>query len=88
MSSQEPAEIRMQISSINAVYKQSPISFMTPDPPVHKMPEIEQSYVILSLTPLVNEISCNGASVIMKKDDIRRLDLMVGDTVTLKIAKS
>jgi hypothetical protein len=88
MSNQESAEIRMQISSINACCKQPSVSFMMPNPPIPKMPEIEPDYVGLNLIPLVDELHHHGASAIIRKDDIKRLNLMVGDTVTLKITKS
>lgn len=88
MSNQESAEIKLQISSIGAVYKQMmSASFMTTSPPVPRMPELEPGYVSLNPMPLVEELSHQGASVIIRKDDVRRLDLMVGDTVTLKITK-
>lgn len=63
------------------------MSFMAPNLPMPRMPEIDADYVNLNLMPLVDEISHNGGSVIMRKDDVRRLNLMVGDTVTLKVIK-
>jgi hypothetical protein len=79
--------MKAQINTIGAVYKQPSVSFMTPNPPMPKMPEMEPDYVSRNLTPLADEISHNGSHVIIRKDDVKRLNLMVGDTVTLKIAK-
>jgi len=42
MSGQESSEIKAQVSSINAIYKQPQVRFMTPGPPVPIMPEMEQ----------------------------------------------
>jgi hypothetical protein len=90
MSGQESAEIKAQVSSINAIYKQPQVSFMTPSPPAPMMPEIKQDYVTPSLMPPADEIRHHNApfAVIIRKEDARRLDLMVGDTITIKITKS
>lgn len=59
-----------------------------PNPPMPKMPEIEPDYVGLNLVPLVDELRHHDASAIIRKDDVKRLSLMVEDTVTLKTIKS
>ncbi|NWG37671.1 hypothetical protein [Nitrososphaera sp.] len=93
MSSQDSAEIKVQINSISVVYKPqhltSSFNYMSPNPPVPKPPEIDPSHVHLHVVPLVDELrDCVGGSILIRKDDVRRLNLMVGDTVTLKITKS
>jgi hypothetical protein len=67
MSKQESAEIKIQINSIGAVYKQQSVSFMTPNPPIPKMPEMEPDHVSLNLTPLVDEIGHNGGSITVER---------------------
>jgi len=45
--------------------------------------------VTLNLMPLADEIRHNVPfAIIIRKEDARRLDLMVGDTITIKITKS
>lgn len=89
MSNQESAEIKMQVNSIGAVYKQPKVSFMTTGPQRPIVPEIDPDHIQLSVLPLVDELrACGGGSILIRKDDVKRLNLMVGDIVTVKITKS
>lgn len=93
MSIQESAEIKVQINSIGAVYKPEHLtasfSYMSSNPPIPNPPEMDPNHVQLHVVPLVDELrACGGGSIMVRKDDVKRLNLMVGDTIILKIAKS
>ena len=86
MGSQESAEMRFKITSMHAAYKREPMTsrfgFMTPNPPMPKPAEMDPYHVSLILAPVADEKDNNG-NLIMRKDDVKRLDLMVGDSVML-----
>jgi hypothetical protein len=95
MSNQESAEIKAQINSICAVYKPQHLTsrFMMPVEGWHAAPsppplEMNPKYVHLQLAPLEDDLKQDAGSVIMKTEDVKRFNLMVGDTVTVRIIKS
>jgi hypothetical protein len=60
-----------------------------PWPPKQKPPEIDPNYGNLAFVHLGNEeLSDHTGHMTVRKDDIKKLNLMVGDTLTLRLVRS
>lgn len=87
----EPAQVAFRITSINVCYRphQLEVRFMTNAPPSRPPPpEIDPDYVLLQFAPINDELPEHGGSLTIRKDDAKRLDLMVGDVVKVTVSKS
>jgi hypothetical protein len=83
----QTATIRAHVTTLNVRYKQMTSSFgyMTPTPP---RPEVDPDYVHVAFSiPDLGEMNDCSGSMTLRKEEVRRLGLMVGDAVTISINK-
>ena len=86
-NNQMTAKIRAQITTINIRYRQltSSLRYMTTAPPKQEV-DPDYVHVAFSVPDLGEAHDCSG-SVTLKKEEVRRLDLMVGDVITITVLK-
>ena len=86
MNDQSAIDAKVQEFSMSAHYKQ-PRESPTPQRPVYL--EIDPNHVRISFNPLEDSSTLNdeAGSLVMKTEDVKKLGLMVGDVLTLRLVK-
>lgn len=83
----QTAKIRAQVTTLNIRYKQMTSSFgyMTSTPP---KPEVDPDHVHVTFSiPDLGETNDSSGSMTLRIEEVKRLGLMVGDTVTITIVR-
>jgi hypothetical protein len=95
MSTSPQAEISVQVTSLNPNYKQSDLTMTYCHECAHQHmpqqePELDLEHVNVCFRLVKEKMSINdqGASVLMKIQDAKKLNLMVGDLVTIRLTKT
>jgi hypothetical protein len=82
---EQQAEIKVQITGLNIHYKEGSFT-----PTEQEQPEIDPDLIMISLALTGHKykyLPDVGGNLLMKAEDAKRLSLMVGDKLTLKLIK-
>jgi hypothetical protein len=90
MTVQETAETEAAIIGIDTHYRHRDYSHATEPPEMNKpiLPELDKDHVKLILVTPATESGymADRYSVVIRKDDMQRLNLMVGDIIKVRIS--
>lgn len=101
MSNSSEVQIELRVTALSAHYKQAQgggfigtpdwsSNNMTPTPPQElPRPEIDPNYVNVNFSLLEDKyLGDCGSALLIKTEDAKKLGLMVGDLITIKLSKT
>jgi hypothetical protein len=95
MSNSTEAVIKVQVTTLNPNYKQSDMAATFCHECAHQHmpqqePELDLEHVNVCFRIVREKMSINdqGAALLMKIEDAKKLNLMIGDFVTIRVTKT
>lgn len=83
-------DVKVQVTALTTHYKRLEAAFQYPpqlSPHEVQLPKIDQNYVSVQLYFQNKEHREYCVSMLLEKEDAKKLNLMVGDKLTLKLVK-